>query len=315
MLGMADHRGSRSVLKLPLDEAKSQIRSQIEVGLELLETNFPHRSTEERDSVSGGELFITAISTPWLRGAGRLMGPSPALEALKHRIDQWHDYNCTWLDRNIGGDVAEEYRNSEIETKKSNPVYLGRYLCKRLESEISRLQSIHERLHMWVPAAEEVSALANPAQLASDGAIFIVHGSDTLRAERVARAVNKATSRETIILREQPSLGQTLIEKFEQHAANASYAIVVLTPDDQGRRKDVVKLTPRGRQNVIFEMGYFYGVLGRSRVSVLLHPGVEKPSDMDGVVYINFDDNGAWKTELFRELEHAHIHIDISQAI
>jgi len=62
-------------------------------------------------------------------------------------------------------------------------------------------------------------------------------------------------------------------------------------------------------------MGYFFGILGRSRVSVLLHPGVEKPSDIDGIAYINFDDNGAWKTELFRELEHASIHIDISAAI
>jgi len=120
---------------------------------------------------------------------------------------------------------------------------------------------------------------------------------------------------ETIILREKPSLGQTLIEKFEQHATSASYAIVVLTADDEGGRASQGTHNPRGRQNVIFEMGYFFGILGRSRVSVLLHPGVEKPSDIDGIAYINFDDNGAWKTELFRELEHASIHIDISAAI
>ena len=52
-------------------------------------------------------------------------------------------------------------------------------------------------------------------------------------------------------------------------------------------------------------MGYFYGLIGRDRVSVLRWPGVEKPSDMDGIAYITFDDDRAWKTELLRELEHA----------
>src|SRR6266851_1744307 len=57
-------------------------------------------------------------------------------------------------------------------------------------------------------------------------------------AERVARTVKEATGRQTIILREQASLGRTLIEKFEHNAAKVSYAIVVLTPDDEGGRKD-----------------------------------------------------------------------------
>ena len=58
-------------------------------------------------------------------------------------------------------------------------------------------------------------------------------------------------------------------------------------------------------------MGYFYGLIGRGRVSVLLRPGVEKPSDMDGIVYITFDDNRAWKTELLRELRHAGFDIQL----
>lgn len=107
------------------------------------------------------------------------------------------------------------------------------------------------------------------------------------------------------MLREQPNLGRTLIEKFEQHAAEVPYAIIVLTADDKGSRADDTESRPRGRQNVIFEMGYFYGRIGRDHVSVLLQAGVEKPSDMDGIAYITFDDNGAWKTELFRELGHA----------
>ena len=148
-------------------------------------------------------------------------------------------------------------------------------------------------------------------QVAPDAPIFIVHGSDTLRAESVAHTVNTATGRKTIILRDEPNLGRTLIEKFEQHATEVSYAIIVLTADDKGSRADETDTRPRGRQNVIFEMGYFYGLIGRRNVSVLLRPGVEKPSDMDGIAYITFDDDRAWKTELLRELRHAGFDIHL----
>jgi hypothetical protein len=105
--------------------------------------------------------------------------------------------------------------------------------------------SERRKLRMWIPQEERISA-STAAPPAHDGAIFIVHGSDTLRAGRVARTVKEATGRQTIILREQASLGRTLIEKFEQHAAVASYAIVVLTPDDEGGRKDQGEHRPRG---------------------------------------------------------------------
>ena len=141
--------------------------------------------------------------------------------------------------------------------------------------------------------------------------IFIVHGRDTLRAESVAHTVSTATGRKTIILRDQPNEGRVLIEKIERHAAPASYAIIVMTPDDHGSRADETGTRPRARQNVIFEMGYFCGLIGRRNVCVLVRPGVEKPSDMDGVVYITFDDDRAWKTELLRELRHAGFSIDL----
>ena len=70
-------------------------------------------------------------------------------------------------------------------------------------------------------------------------------------------------------------------------------------PDDPGIRK-----------NVILELGYFIGRLGRARVSALKRSGVEIASDFDGVVYTEFDERGAWKTELARELRGAGIKFD-----
>ncbi|MFN0088887.1 MAG: TIR domain-containing protein [Acidimicrobiales bacterium] len=55
------------------------------------------------------------------------------------------------------------------------------------------------------------------------------------------------------------------------------------------------------------EVRYFIGLIGRSRVMLLKADGVEQPSDLDGVVYTPFDEHGAWRLALARELEAAGI--------
>ena len=55
--------------------------------------------------------------------------------------------------------------------------------------------------------------------------------------------------------------------------------------------KTFEQFKPRARQNVIFEMGYFWGLLKRKRVCCLLKGDVEKPSDIEGIVYIPFKDS------------------------
>jgi len=84
------------------------------------------------------------------------------------------------------------------------------------------------------------------------------------------------------------------------------YAVVLLTPDDVGGlRSDTYEQLMRARQNVIFEMGFFFGKLGRRRVCALISPGVEQPSDLHGLVCIPFDQDDEWKLLLARELEAA----------
>jgi predicted nucleotide-binding protein len=249
-----------------------------------------------------------SLNAPYGFGSNRI----PELDALKRNVSQWRDYNQTWLDKNLSGEAADEYKRASTHWGfggADNPAKELGYLREDVESEVSKLQSIYERLHMWPPAADLTSPLPSGPQPTPGAPIFIVHGSDTMRAEAIARTVERATGRDTIILREQPNLGQTLIEKFESNATQAPYAIIVLTPDDQGSRKGETDTRPRGRQNVIFEMGYFYGRIGRRNVAVLIDATVEKPSDTDGIAYIALDDNGAWKSELFRELHHANINV------
>jgi len=50
-------------------------------------------------------------------------------------------------------------------------------------------------------------------------------------------------------------------------------------------------LNPRARQNVIFELGYFFAKLGRDRVICIYKNGVEIPSDIKGMNPITFDNS------------------------
>lgn len=134
--------------------------------------------------------------------------------------------------------------------------------------------------------------------------VFIVHGRDNDVKEKIANFLRELGLK-PIILHEQPNKGRTIIEKFEYHSS-VEYAVVLLTPDDVGGLKsEPDKQSPRARQNVIFEMGCFFGKLGRGKVCALLYPGVEQPSDLDGVVYIPLDQKDEWKRLLERELEAA----------
>lgn len=84
---------------------------------------------------------------------------------------------------------------------------------------------------------------------------------------------------------------------------------MLLTPDDIGGAKDGSP-SPRARQNVILELGYFIGRLGRERVCALRRGDAEIPSDYLGVVYHELDPDGAWKQALAKELQAAGHEID-----
>lgn len=131
--------------------------------------------------------------------------------------------------------------------------------------------------------------------------IFIVHGHDNEMKEAVARLITNA-GLTPVILHEQPDQGRTIIEKLEVHA-EVDYAVALFSPDD----KCIVerKTVWRARQNVIFELGFFLGRLGRSRVTVLHRGKVDVLSDFQGVLRKPYDPGGAWRQELLKELESA----------
>ncbi len=121
---------------------------------------------------------------------------------------------------------------------------------------------------------------------------FIVHGHDSEAVLELKNYIqNTLKWQEPIVLRDQPNSGQTLIEKFEEFTRQVDCVFVLLTPDDKVIGSGSGDDKTRSRQNVIFELGFFYGALGRrSGRILLLHKGpVELPSDINGITWIAID--------------------------
>lgn len=153
-----------------------------------------------------------------------------------------------------------------------------------------------------------------PETAQSSKKVFLVHGRDDAAKNEVALFL-RAIGLEPIILHLRPNGGRHLLTKFTEESEGAGFAVVLMTPDDEGGLNGGGDRRFRARQNVVFELGFFIGKLGPASVAALIKGEVEKPSDFDGIGYIIFDSGGRWKTDLARELHYAKVPFDPAKAL
>ena len=148
---------------------------------------------------------------------------------------------------------------------------------------------------------------ADGEQVPDQPSIFIVHGHAEAQMNSIRLLVNRETGILPISLAEEAGQGRTIIDKFEEIASKSSFVIVLLTPDDVGQtvaaHRDGSEPLARARQNVILELGYFIGKIGRKNI-VVVNGGVEQPSDIIGLSYVSYPGDN-WKYELRNELDAA----------
>jgi predicted nucleotide-binding protein len=186
-----------------------------------------------------------------------------------------------------------------------------------------RVVSILREAVTWLKDEIEAAGLAAPALIEAappvraerSRKVFIVHGHDGAAKHAVARFV-ESLDLDAVILHEQANEGRTIIEKVEAYGDDVGFAIVLLTPDDDGCKKGG-ELRSRPRQNVIMELGYFIGKLSRKHVCALkTDDDIELPSDILGVVYQTFEpDSHDWKMALGKELKAAGYKIDFNKVM
>lgn len=123
--------------------------------------------------------------------------------------------------------------------------------------------------------------------------VFVVYGHDKTSRDQL-EAMLRRWDLEPLILDQLPTEGQTVIEKLEAAIAQATFGVVLATPDDEGYRANRPdEKAYRARQNVVLELGMLLAKLGRQNVAILLREqeNMERPSDIQGLIYIPFKDD------------------------
>ncbi|MDP2966256.1 MAG: nucleotide-binding protein [Pelolinea sp.] len=241
---------------------------------------------------------------------------------LEKDFDAWESVTKDFLIKSFGS--QSHHINDVIDIGKygsyqmdANEQYWENRRRTSMYAKLKMLESLIEVLHTEIElrTPQPLSIQSQKEDESNKRSVFLVHGHDDSILHEVARFLG-SLNLEVIILREQANEGRTIIEKFEDYS-NVGFSIVLLTADDKGGGKDIPNedLKPRARQNVILELGYFLGKLGRKRVCSLFQEGVDIPSDYSGVLFILIDKKGSWKLELAREIKASGINIDLNKAI
>lgn len=231
--------------------------------------------------------------------------------------------------RRIQNDLTDTIRRIEKGGATSSPVndVIGSMRRTKLpisdkstDSHGPLLRSISERIKVVESSIAQISRSMptknDEVEFTRD--VFIVHGHDGDLKNELARFLQRLDFN-PIILHEQPDRGQTILQKLQFEGAKVGYAFILHTPDDEGRKKDpALQLTPRSRQNVVFEHGMFVGQFSHLRVCAIVKEGVEIPSDLSGVIYKRIPTDGGLDSivfQLVRELRAAGYIIDANKLL
>ena len=241
------------------------------------------------------------------------------VELEKNNTDfyKWTDYNSEYLKQSFNNEESQykyqyDHVNSYVGMFASDrtPNDKLRRLKEYITNKVEFLEKLLDKIDLLKSEVEQPIPIKVVETLSrkDNHNIFIVHGHNTAVQLSVARTLDKL-GLNPIILHEQPNAGKTIIEKFESNS-NVGFAIILLTDDDEGKLKTDVDLKNRARQNVVLELGYFIGKLGRDRVLPLHSEGVELPSDIHGLLYVPIDKADTWKFALVKELKAAGYSVD-----
>lgn len=137
----------------------------------------------------------------------------------------------------------------------------------------------------------------------SGNKVFIVHGHDNENLRSLERFLDKRLKLEPIVMKFKTGKGTPwLYNKFQQDASPASFAFVLMTPDDEVKVKATGEEYVQARPNVHFELGWFLNKLGEERICILLKEGTKIFSDIRGAYFHEFKDSVEEITEKIREV-------------
>jgi predicted nucleotide-binding protein len=172
-------------------------------------------------------------------------------------------------------------------------------------------------LHI-TPKHRSLSQSATSASGNLSRRIIVVSGADSEMKQALTGALTRL-SLMPLVMREEPSQGKKIVENYSRDYSDVAFAVVLLSPDDfaYGKNETATKRKLRPRQDVVLELGFLVGKLGKGNVLAFFieSPNFETPTDFEGIKFTPFDDRDSWKLALIRELRDCGYNIDADRIL
>lgn len=197
-----------------------------------------------------------------IRSSNDHVGEIAAIDPTQHRtasVMALQDSVVCRLGEPALADLAHQYPNIWRN--------LGIELAKRLAQRNQLVSAVNEVIRVFVISSVEALPIAQEIQsiMSHDQGILM-----TIWTDGIFKASHYA------------------IEALEAALDESDFAIAIAQPDDNAETRGTERKVPR--DNVIFELGFFMGRLGRKR-AILLEPRGEEvnlPSDLSGLTAIGY---------------------------
>lgn len=288
-----------SELKLPLPDAEVFLDARIAAGRKLVDTDAAELEAQLPAMPYGGHIY-----SPAAKPAGE-----ERVDALSRRVGQWRDYNRTWLSKNIGGEAAEEYKQTSTHWGfggADDPRLNLRFLRENVENEIAKLESIRERLPIWVPPDATASTGAVTESGSNGGGatmfaanrklVMVIYGHDTEANNALfdwLRSIGLQPQEWSQVIRAAGSASPYIGQALERAFSNAQAVVAFFTPDERvlarnASPEDLSAWRMQARPNVLIEAGMALTTHPDRTVLVMLGDQ-QLPSDLAGRHYVRLD--------------------------
>lgn len=219
-------------------------------------------------------------------------------QLFERRLDRWKLNTASVIRNSLGESESAEFERSAFVSITMNDYEeYWTEVCESLNGYIQALiESIEDEtfaVQSTSGAIREKSTVPNlPVErdkTKNSKDVFVVHGHDDMNLALLCEMLKERFNLKPIVLKEKPGMSRTIIEKFEEEAEPAAFALALLSPDDMVETKE--GKYAQARPNVVFELGWFFARLGRGNVRIILKKGTQIHSDLDGIERIEFHES------------------------
>jgi hypothetical protein len=147
---------------------------------------------------------------------------------------------------------------------------------------------IREMESSWLASTEFRNAFGHwLAEIEARSDVFLAYSSGAKNEQIVAMLHAYLSSLGVKVLDWKSGFesGDSIYESLAKSVSNCSAGVFLMTKDDELKSGQYVP-----RDNVVFEAGLFCHAKGRRRALLLIEKDTKKPSDLDGVIHVNFEE-------------------------